>query len=135
MLAKSSRRVVLCKQETGKKMGKPEREAAKKRFRGKVMFGGVNYPTLDSLKAVFKAIIVKCKNDAVVEGGAKDQLMELLKYHEKADEKLKGIKEFTVGIHPEYKETRCFFVVKEDGTKEDFSFHKCLARLAESLEK
>lgn len=116
-------------------MGKPERDPQKKKFRGKVVFGGVNYPTLDSLKAVFKAIIVKCKNDAILEGTAKAQVMELVKFHDKAEEKIKGLKDFTVGIHPEYKETRCFFVVKEDGTKEDFSFHKCLTRLAESLEK
>jgi DNA-directed RNA polymerase IV subunit 1 len=119
----------------GKKMGKPEREEQKKKFRGKVVFAGTTYPTMDSLKAVFKALIVKTKNDAVVEGSGKDQLLELLKYHEKAEDKLKGLKDFSVGIHPEYNQTRCFFVIKEDGSKEDFSFHKCLTRLAETLEK
>lgn len=58
-----------------------------------------------------------------------------MKYHEKADEKLKGLKDFTVGLHPEFKQTRCFFVIKEDGSKEDFSFHKCLTNLAQQKQK
>lgn len=57
------------------------------------------------------------------------QLLELVKLHEKGEEKLKGLKSFTVGFHPEYEETRCFFIVKKDGTKEDFSLTKCLAKL------
>lgn len=80
-------------------------------------------------------MIVKTKNDAVIEEpgrsqvGPTHQLLELLKHHDKAEEKLKDVKDFTVGLHPEYKQTRCFFVVKNDGSKEDFSFHKCLNRL------
>jgi Protein of unknown function (DUF3223) len=49
--------------------------------------------------------------------------------HEKGAEKLKGMKSFTVGFHPEYEETRCFFILKEDGSKEDFSLTKCIAKL------
>lgn len=61
--------------------------------------------------------------------------MELLKHHDKAEEKLKGAKDFTVGLHPEFQQTRCFFVVKEDGSREDFSFHKCLSSLAGEKEE
>lgn len=56
-------------------MGKPLKENQKKRFKGKVEFLGVNYPTLDSLKAVFKALIVKTKNDAVIEEPGKSQVL------------------------------------------------------------
>lgn len=55
--------------------------------------------------------------------------MELLKHHEKSEEKLKDVASFTVALHPEFKQTRCFFVVKKDGTREDFSFHKCISRM------
>ena len=55
--------------------------------------------------------------------------MELLKYHERGEEKLKDVKDFTVDFHPDYKMTRCFMVVKANGEMEDFSFHKCLNRL------
>lgn len=124
----------MCKIETGHKMGRFERDSHNKKFRGKVQFVGTTYPTMDSLKAVFKALIVKSKNDVMIEGIGKEQLTELLKHHEKADDKLKALKGFTVSLHPDYKDTRCFFVIKEDDTKEDFSFHKCLNNLAESLD-
>jgi hypothetical protein len=84
---------------------------------------------LDALKAVFKALIVKTKNDAVIDEQGKSHLLELLKHHEKGEEKLKDIKDFTVSLHPEYKQTRCFFVIRTDGSKEDFSFHKCLNKM------
>lgn len=92
-------------------------------------FLGVTYPTVESLKALFKALIVKTKNDAVIEGEGDKQLRELIKHHELAEERMKDIKGFTVALHPEYKQTRCFFVLKNDGSREDFSFHKCISRL------
>lgn len=60
-----------------KEMGKPQKEQ-KKKFRGKVEFLGVNYPTLESLKAVFKALIVKTKNDAVIDATGKSQVVASL---------------------------------------------------------
>jgi hypothetical protein len=40
--------------------------------------------------------------------------------------KLRDFEHFEVGEHPEHLKTRCFFVVRKDGTKEDFSVSKCL---------
>lgn len=48
---------------------------------------------------------------------------------------MKDLKDFTVGLHPEFNQTRCFFVVKNDGTREDFSFHKCISNLIDLKEK
>lgn len=56
-------------------MGKPIKETQKKKFKGKIEFVGVNYPTIDSLKAVFKALIVKTKNDAVIEEPGKSHVI------------------------------------------------------------
>ena len=81
MLAKLSSRVVLCKVEYGKEMGKPQKDNQKKKFRGVVEFLGVNYPTMDSLKAVFKALIVKTKNDAIIEGTGKEQVIVTYQAH------------------------------------------------------
>lgn len=56
-------------------------------------------------------------------------LIELLNYHEKKEKKLQDIKNFTVGKHPEHPETRCFMIVKNDNTTEDFSCVKCINNL------
>lgn len=52
-------------------------------------------------------------------------LLELLKKgHEEPDKKIdKGIKGFQVRIHPVWK-SKCFFVIKDDDTFDDFSFRK-----------
>jgi len=42
---------------------------------------------------------------------------------------MSGFDHFEVGCHPEFTKTRCFFTVKADGTKEDFSVSKCIANL------
>lgn len=60
-------------------------------------------------------------------------LKALLVYHKSGETKLKELDHFTVDVHPEYKDTRCFFVVKADGTKEDFSAVKCISNLEEKL--
>ena len=42
---------------------------------------------------------------------------------------MEDLDHFTVDVHPEYKDTRCFFAVKKDGKKEDFSVVKCINAL------
>ena len=54
---------------------------------------------------------------------------ELLSYHERGADKLKDFKHFVVDVNPSYIDTRCFFVVREDGTREDFSVVKCINKI------
>lgn len=42
---------------------------------------------------------------------------------------MKDFDHFEVGEHPDYAKTRCFFAVKKDGAKEDFSISKCILNL------
>jgi hypothetical protein len=49
--------------------------------------------------------------------------------HEKGAEKLKNFDYFVVGEHPDYAKTRCFFVARKNGEKEDFSISKCILKL------
>jgi hypothetical protein len=56
-------------------------------------------------------------------------IKELVEKHEKKDQKMKDFQEFQVGPHPDHEETRCFFVVRSNGDKEDFSISKCIARM------
>lgn len=56
-------------------------------------------------------------------------LKELLKYHASAEKKIGDIDHFEVDKHPKFTETPCFFIVRKDGTKEDFSFNKCIKEI------
>ncbi|KAJ6835435.1 DNA ligase 1-like [Iris pallida] len=57
-------------------------------------------------------------------------LFDLLKKgHAEASKKIGvGIQAFQVRFHPTFK-SRCFFIVRTDGTSEDFSFRKCVEHL------
>lgn len=74
-------------------------------------------------------------NESKVKEPHETMLKELLKHHEKGEKKLDNFDHFTVDIHPEFKETRCFFIVRKDGSKEDFSAKKCIANIKECTSK
>lgn len=118
----------ITKRKFGKKLARPERDM-KKKWRGALTFLGIRYPTLDAFKSRFKGLITKTQNGGEISADGVELLKELLKYHHKSEEKLKGCTGFTVDFHPDFKDTRCFFVVKEGGEKEDFSYHKCVHNL------
>jgi hypothetical protein len=53
----------------------------------------------------------------------------LLRYHEDGEGKLGDFSHFEIDYHPEFKTTKCFHVVRKDGSKQDFSFKKIVANL------
>lgn len=121
----------IIKRKFQKKLGKAKRDM-KKGHTGAMEFEGVKYPSLEAFKSRFKGLITKTKNDAEIGEDGKNLLLALLKYHKNSDEKLVNVKGFTVGFHPTFDATRCFFIIREDGSKEDFSYHKCIHNLVNS---
>eukprot|EP00828_Plagiopyla_frontata_P024450 TRINITY_DN3122_c0_g1_i5.p1 TRINITY_DN3122_c0_g1~~TRINITY_DN3122_c0_g1_i5.p1 ORF type:complete len:208 (+),score=57.05 TRINITY_DN3122_c0_g1_i5:177-800(+) len=97
-----------------------------------IVFANKKYDDVKQLKNIFKNIINKTENDGIIEEPNHSMLAEILKYHDNED-KFKNLKNFTVNIHPIHKDSRCFFAVKEDGSKEDFSLNKCIDNLASKI--
>ncbi|XP_038905038.1 DNA-directed RNA polymerase IV subunit 1 isoform X1 [Benincasa hispida] len=57
----------------------------------------------------------------------KSTLMMALYFHPHRDEKIGvGAQDIKVGSHSKYQNTRCFVLIRSDGTTEDFSYHKCV---------
>ncbi|CAN6233314.1 unnamed protein product [Urochloa humidicola] len=57
-------------------------------------------------------------------------LERLLPYHPQYEKKIGcGIDYITVGLHPEFENSRCLFIVRKDGEQVDFSFWKCVKGL------
>lgn len=56
---------------------------------------------------------------------------QVLQYHPDKDGKVSGgqIDHIMVDKHDFFTESSCFFVISKDGTKNDFSYHKCLKNL------
>lgn len=57
-------------------------------------------------------------------------LLDLLKKgHSESERKIgSGVRAFQIRFHPQYK-SRCFFLVREDDTVDDFSFRKCVDQI------
>jgi hypothetical protein len=57
---------------------------------------------------------------------------EIISFHDRSEAKMNDFDHFEVGTHPQFEKTRCFFVVRKDGSKEDFSITKCIQKLEDS---
>lgn len=115
-----------------------ERVGLKKKNRGSkapdFIFNGQRHKNLSQLRNLFRNILQKTADFEPIPEPDHSHLLELLKYHDNYENKVKDLKHFTAGPHPEYKATRCFFVVRNDGSKEDFSSTKCLDNIKKKFE-
>lgn len=57
-------------------------------------------------------------------------LLELIKKgHTEPDKKIgPGVRAFQIRYHPRFK-SRCFFIIREDDSEDDFSFRKCVNQI------
>lgn len=98
--------------------------------RSGIYLGYQKFKSLNEIKSYFGNLLKSSKDGEPIDNPAAGHLKELLKFHEKGEEKLKNIDHFESGLHPEFPTTRCFLIVKKDGTKEDFSFLKCIKTIS-----
>ncbi|KZV42123.1 DNA-directed RNA polymerase IV subunit 1-like [Dorcoceras hygrometricum] len=76
-----------------------------------------------SLKRMLHEYAVDCQ----LSGEDKFTALRALQFHPRWKEKIgTGAMEIKVGRHPKHEESRCFVLVRTDGTVEDFSYHKCV---------
>jgi len=88
--------------------------------------GGIKFTNILKVKSKGRAIMNLKENGSKLEGYDEEFLKVLLSNHEKHADKMKDFDHFSVDTHPDYPNTRCFFVVRKDGSKEDFSMSRCV---------
>lgn len=59
-------------------------------------------------------------------------LLDIIAHHPNKSKAL-DLDHFTTGQNPEYDDSKCFVIVKKDGTKEDFSINKCIKSIEEAF--
>ncbi|EXC17779.1 DNA-directed RNA polymerase D subunit 1 [Morus notabilis] len=65
----------------------------------------------------------------------KSTLMIALYFHPRIDEKIgTGFQDIKVAYHPKHQSSRCFVLVRADGTVEDFSYRKCVLGALEIID-
>ncbi len=98
-----------------------------------IYLGFKKFRSISDLKVIFNKLIKVAKIGETIAEPESTYLKELLNYHRKGEEKLKDLDHFELGFHPDFKTTKCFFAVKKDGTKQDFSYHKCVKEISSMI--
>jgi hypothetical protein len=112
-----------------KKTEEKKREERAARQKQSYTIAGQFYMDINKVKSKARAILNNMKDHEKLAESDNAFMTEIIKFHDRAEEKSKDMEHFEVGPHPEFQMTRCFFVVKKDGSKEDFSVSKCVANL------
>lgn len=110
-------------------MRQQEKRETVKRAKTSYEIAGVYYLDINKVKSKSRAILNLKQDGEKIDGNDAEFLKELLQFHEKHDQKMKDFDHFACGVHPDHEKTRCFFVVRKDGSKEDFSVTKCIMAL------
>lgn len=89
------------------------------------MLGDRSFRTRQEALAFFRAMLARYKPDDVVVDADAAYLAELIKRHPEASEKIgPGVHHFEV-MHADFG-TKCFRIVRRNGTRVDFSYPTCV---------
>lgn len=91
--------------------------------------GGYCFKSLGEIKAYIRTLLAISLDDHPIDPQYHPFLLDLLKLHPKFKEKSWNLAYFSAGKHPNHPESRTFFTVRSDESREDFSTAKCLARI------
>lgn len=99
-------------------------------YKNGIYLGVKKFKSIKEIKSYFGKLLKGTKEGESLNKIDTVIMKELLKYHERAEDKLKNLDHFEAGLHPQYKETKCFLIVNDKGDKEDFSFNKCIKKIS-----
>ena len=109
-----------------------EKKEKVKRAKTSFEIAGVIYLDIGKVKSKARAILNLANDGEQLKGNDEAFMKDIIQFHERHEAKMKDSAGFEVGPHPDFDKTRCFFIIKKDGTKEDFSVSKCIANLEQS---
>lgn len=99
-------------------------------YRNGIYLGPQKFKSIKELQSFFGKLLKAETVDKAIGEAEAGCLKELLKYHVTSEKKMEDFDHFEVGLHPKFGETKCFLIVKKDGTKEDFSYNKCIKQIS-----
>lgn len=116
------------------KFKKIEKKEKAKKEEVSYEIAGTYYQNIQKVKSKSRAILSMKKDGEKLTGNDEAFMKEILKYHDRGSEKLKDFDHFEVNQNTKYENTRCFFVVRKDESKEDFSVVKCINNLEKKVQ-
>ena len=120
------------KDKKGAKNGKKQKKIVNKNYLDPpVELGQEKYNNILLIKQLARKILNETKDGEKIEGKNEEFIKDILKFHHSYENKIKDFDYFTTGKPKEYNFSRCFFIVKKNGEKEDFSIQKCIETIFE----
>lgn len=112
----------LCTSDVFSAKGNKNLEVSKK-----ILRSFISLKDIQRLRQALKNILHKYPINHSLNEVDKSIATMALYFHPRGKEKIgNGALEIKVGHHPEHEDSRCFLLVRTDGTVEDFSYHKCV---------
>jgi hypothetical protein len=124
--------------KSDKKGGRKERGREKKDvnyLKNAVTLGDEIFTDVTKIRARARRILTSTKDGEKIASPDHDFLFDLVKNHNNGELKLKNFSFFTSGKPKEHDYSRCFFIIKNDSSKEDFSVHKCIEKICNENKK
>ncbi|XP_073001683.1 DNA-directed RNA polymerase IV subunit 1 isoform X2 [Typha latifolia] len=93
-----------------------------------------SWANIVDMSTTLRKILHEYPFDGYISETDKSSIIEALAYHPKRDEKVgTGVQQIKIGHSPSHPGTRCFILVRNDGTTVDFSYRKCVIGAAEQI--
>ena len=91
------------------------------------VFGGAYFRTKEAVVSRLRSVLYGYRSGKLVSAEDHQFLLSVLEEHPHKEEKIgTGVAGFRVRVNPVFAHRRTFYIVRVDGTEEDFSFMKCL---------
>lgn len=92
--------------------------------------GGLQFASKTAAERHLSCVLNRYRPSERVNDEDAAMLQDLLTRHPDREQKLRGLAVSHFEVHPFEGGTLCFFLVRSDGTKEHFSFKKCIINSA-----
>ncbi|CEM14172.1 unnamed protein product [Vitrella brassicaformis CCMP3155] len=105
---------------------------------GQISLAGQSFGSVNKLRNRLKGVIASHPDNKPMNKDSSDYklVVALLDYHPRADEKKKEMTGIKVDVKDfDGQKSRCFHVIRTDGTSEDFSYTKCMSEYERRLKE
>lgn len=101
---------------------------SKTTLKAPIKLGFHRFLDVKDIRQKTRTIISRIEDNNKLESNDQSFLEDLLKYHPNK-EKSTDLDHFIVSKNTDHNNSRCFFIVRKNGSKEDFSVNKCLENI------
>ncbi|CAH9055149.1 unnamed protein product [Cuscuta europaea] len=100
----------------------------------KAVLSSFSLNDIQRLSRALRNILYTNDVNDILKDSDKSVVMRALYFHPRRNEKIgTGALDIKVGQHKGHEDSRCFLLVRSDGTEEDFSYHKCVHHALELI--